>query len=269
MMYRGILTSVATILILGSCSYAENWSQSFPVTGPPELSVTTSDANVDVQPWDKNSVEIEVKTENVKIGPGGLEVTAHQDGNRITFEARDPRFSIGIHFNWHQRENVTIHVPTQANLTIATGDGHIKISGTRGSFDLRSGDGSQDVDSVTGSLRAKAGDGAIRVRGQFDKLDLYTGDGRIDATVLPGSKTASDWSLHTGDGQVTLDLPDDFGATVDLHTSDGHLELGLPLSVTGSLDKNSVRGVLNGGGGTVTVRTGDGSIHLGKTTASI
>jgi hypothetical protein len=268
-MNRGILASLAAILVLGVYSYADDWTRSFPVSAPPDLSVTTSDANVEVQPWDKNTVDIQVKTENLKIGHGGLEVSARQDGNRIIFEARDPKFSFGIHFNWHQQENVTIHVPVQANLSITTGDGRIRISGTRGSIDLHSGDGSQEVDSVSGSLEAKAGDGAIRARGKFDKLDLHTGDGRIEATALPGSKTASDWSLHTGDGQLTLELPEDFAATVDLHTSDGHLDLDLPLSVTGRLDKNSVRGVLNGGGGTVTVRTGDGSIHLKRTMASI
>lgn len=267
-MHRVIVGSFAVILALTTRLFADDWSKSFPLTGHPDLNVRTSDANVQVEPWDKSSVDVHIRTEHLKIGSGGLEIEARQDGNHITLETHEPHFSFSF-FSLRQRIEVTIHMPPQANIKITTGDGHIRVNGTQGTLDLRTGDGSQDVYSVAGSLRATAGDGAIRVRGRFDQLDLHTGDGRIEATVLPGSKTVSDWSLHSGDGRLTLELPQDFAATVDLHTSDGHLDLDLPLAVTGRLDKNSVRGVLNGGGGTVSVRTGDGSILLRKTTASI
>lgn len=268
-MRHGIIVAFAAILIFGATSYADDWNKSFPVTGRPDLTITTSDANVEVQAWDQNTVDVQVKTEHEKIGSGGLEITARQDGNHITVEAREPRFSFGIHVNWRQRADVTIHVPVEANVTVSTGDGRIRLTGTKGNFDLHSGDGSQEVDSVKGSLHASAGDGAIRVRGQFDSLDLHTGDGRIEATVLPGSKALTDWSLHTGDGRLTLELPQDFAAIVDLPTNDGHLDVDFPLTISGRLEKNSARGVLNGGGKTVSVRTGDGSIRLKKSESAL
>jgi DUF4097 and DUF4098 domain-containing protein YvlB len=129
---------------------------------------------------------------------------------------------------------------------------------------LQSGDGRQDIDSVEGALRAHAGDGHIQAAGRFDLLEITTGDGRIDARALPGSVMSSAWDLHAGDGTVTLQLPDNFAADVDLHTGDGHITTDVPISIQGSRNNSEVRGKLNGGGNSLTIRTGDGSIRLEK-----
>jgi len=56
----------------------------------------------------------------------------------------------------------------------------------------------------------------------------------------------------------------DYRADVDLHTSDGHIDLDIPVTTDGKLRENEVRGKINGGGSLMTIRTGDGSIHLRK-----
>jgi hypothetical protein len=64
----------------------------------------------------------------------------------------------------------------------------------------------------------------------------------------------------TGDGSVTLEIPEHFDGSLDAHTGDMH---GISLSnVTGRMARNTVRGDLGGGGRPVRVRTGDGSITL-------
>jgi putative adhesin len=73
-----------------------------------------------------------------------------------------------------------------------------------------------------------------------------------------------EWSLHTGDGSVTLRVPQTLVADVELHTNDGHISLNLPVEVNGRLGGNNIRGKLNGGGRTLSVHTGDGSITLGR-----
>ena len=59
-------------------------------------------------------------------------------------------------------------------------------------------------------------------------------------------------------------MPHDLSADVDLHTSDGHIDLDLPVSAEGKLRQNDIHGKINGGGPLLTIRTGDGSIHLKK-----
>jgi len=100
------------------------------------------------------------------------------------------------------------------------------------------------------------------VRGRFDVLDLRTGDGGIEAEVERGSKVSAAWTLRSGDGGITLRLPDDLSADLDAHTGDGHITLDFPVTVAGSISPSSVRGKLGAGGPPLRVQTGDGSIHL-------
>jgi len=102
------------------------------------------------------------------------------------------------------------------------------------------------------------------VDGRFDVLNLKTGDGSIEARVKSGSKVASSWRLNSGDGHINLWLPGDFSADVDAHTGDGHITMDVPVMVSGSLSRQSIHGKLNGGGGAVSISSGDGSIHVQK-----
>jgi DUF4097 and DUF4098 domain-containing protein YvlB len=131
-------------------------------------------------------------------------------------------------------------------------------------MDLESGDGRLEVEGVDGGLRAHSGDGHVRVRGRFDNLDISTSDGRIEAEALAGSSVGQGWNVSTGDGGVSLTIPENFAADLSLHTGDGHITLDLPVSVQGKYESNSIHGKLNGGGGLLNIHTGDGSIRLGK-----
>lgn len=242
---------------------ADEWSKTYSITGKPDLRVETSDANLRVDTWDKNTIEVHVTTKRYKIGEGGIKIIEHQNGDSVDLELRYPHHVFTIEFG-NSRVEVDIHMPREGRMNLQTGDGSIEVANFKGNMDLESGDGHQEIDSVDGTLRAKTGDGHIRASGRFDSLDLNTGDGRIDARVLPGSVMTTGWTLHTGDGSVHLQLPSNFAADVDLHTSDGHINLDFPVTVEGRLGEKNIHGKINGGGNLLTVHTGDGSIEIEK-----
>jgi DUF4097 and DUF4098 domain-containing protein YvlB len=250
---------------LAPLARADEWSKTYSIAGKPDLRVETSDANIHVDTWDQNNIEARVTTDRYKIGERGIRIIEHQSGDSVEIEVRFPH-SVGIiNFDWHsQRVDVTIHMPREGRVNLRTGDGRIELSRLKGEMELQSGDGREDIDGVDGVLHARTSDGRISANGRFDGLDLNTGDGRIEARVLPGSTMSSSWTLHTGDGSVTLQLPDTFAADVDLHTGDGHITVDMPVSVEGRLGEKNIRGKLNGGGNLLTVHTGDGSIRLEK-----
>ena len=185
-----------------------------------------------------------------------------QAGSHVRIEIKFARMTWGI----GQRSlTLTLKVPRESNLDLHTGDGSITVNGTKGDLKLNTGDGSIEVTGADGRLTASTGDGSVRVEGRFDMLDLHTGDGSVEAAATPGSATDSSWSVRTGDGPITLKLPADARATIDaLYRGDGAISLDLPVTVSGPVRRTEVRGTLNGGGGVVTLRTGDGSIHLQK-----
>ena len=153
-------------------------------------------------------------------------------------------------------------MPRMARLNIRTRDGRVEIRDLKGEFTVRTGDGRQWLDGLDGALSAESGDGRIEVSGRFDRLELHSGDGRIEARVESGSKLADSWRLRAGDGNIRLRLPKDLNADLDMHTGDGHIHFDMPLTVQGSARGHDIHGRLNGGGQSLSIRTGDGSIRV-------
>jgi len=245
-------------------AHADEWSKTYNLTGKPDLRVETSDANIHVTTWDQKTIEAKVITTRYKIGEGGIRIDEHQTGNSVEIEVRYPHNTFSIEWGQH-RVDVIIQMPREGRVNLRTGDGKIELSGLKGEMDLHSGDGSENLDAVEGKLRASTGDGHIRADGRFDQLDLKTGDGHVEVRAAAGSTLSAGWRLETGDGSVTLEIPAVTAADVDLHTSDGHIDLDMPVTTEGKIRENEIRGKLNGGGGgLLTIRTGDGSIHLRK-----
>jgi len=242
---------------------ADEWSKTYAISGKPDLHVETSDANIRVTTWDQNTIDAKIVTTGYKIGDGGIRIDEHQNGDSVEINVRYPHLEFGMGWK-HRRVEIIVQMPREGRVNLSTGDGRIELSGLKGEMDLNSGDGSEVLDGVDGKLRAKTSDGHIRAHGRFDELDLKTGDGRVEATATAGSAIGSGWRLETGDGSVSLDLPGDLAADVDLHTGDGHIDLEMPIATDGKVQGNHLHGKLNGGGSLLTVHTGDGSIHLGK-----
>jgi DUF4097 and DUF4098 domain-containing protein YvlB len=244
-------------------AFADEWSKTYNLTGKPDLRIETSDANIRVTTWDQNTIEAKVITTRYKIGEGGLRVDEHQNGDTVEIEARFPHHNFTVDWGNH-RVDVIIQMPREGRVNLRTGDGKIDLAGFKGDMDLHSGDGSENLEGVDGKLHASTGDGHITAQGRFDELELKTGDGHVEVRAATGSSLAAGWRLETGDGNVSLEVPGDLAADVDLHTSDGHIDLDMPVTTEGKIREGEVRGKLNGGGSSLTIRTGDGSIHLRK-----
>lgn len=251
------------LLLVLACVAArgDDWNKSYTVSARPELHVIANDANLRVVSWERSQIAVHVSTIGWRIAPDELRITEQQAGNRVDVELRTPHD--GLTFG-RRSITVEISVPRQLALDLHTGDGHIDVRDVGGDLRLTSGDGHITGAGLDGMLRVQTGDGHIRLDGRFDQVEIETGDGHIEAEAAPGSKIGPGWRIHTGDGNVNLRLPDDFSADLDAHTGDGHITLDLPVTVAGALRPNQVRGKLNGGGATLTIRTGDGSIRLAR-----
>jgi hypothetical protein len=256
------LVALAGLLVTLPAS-ADEWSKTYTISGRPDLRVETSDADIRVTTWDQNTIEAKVITTGYKIGEGGIRIDEHQSGDSVDLNVRYPH--MGLNVGWsHRRVEIIIQMPREGRVNLRTGDGKIELTGLKGEMDLNTGDGSEILDGVDGKLRAKTSDGHIRAHGRFSELDLKTGDGHVEVRAAAGSSLGSGWRLETGDGSVSLDLPGDLAADVDLHTGDGHIDLDMPITTEGKIHEGQVHGKLNGGGSLLTIHTGDGSIHLGK-----
>lgn len=280
--WTAILVLVCAAGLLAGTARAEEWSKKYAVSGKPDLRVETNDAHIEIDTWERKEIEARVSTRGWSISASGVRIIESQSGDRVSIQVRIPRYE--WHFGSSNRAvTITVMTPRETDLTaetgdghvsvkslsgkidVHTGDGHITVSSLRGAMRLRTGDGHVDGDNLDGKLDVQSGDGRVHVSGRFDELQLRTQDGSIDAEARPGSKITTEWYVTTGDGSVRLRIPADLNAELDAHTGDGRITVDFPVTMgAGTMSRSSVRGKLNGGGQPLRVRTGDGSINIGR-----
>jgi DUF4097 and DUF4098 domain-containing protein YvlB len=257
---------------------ADDYVKSFTVSNRASVRVETNDGSVSVTTGDTQQVEFRVEYHGYVLNKS-LEIESNQQGDQVELTARIPNkwhFSIGM----YRTLRIEVRMPKNADLQVRTGDGSIKANDLSGSIDLHSGDGSLTVSSLKGAVRlhtgdgsidgsdldgkcdAVSGDGRIRLAGRFDMLSARSGDGSVGVEALHGSKLDSSWSITSGDGSIDVALPGDLPVNIDASTGDGHISSDIPITMEGIISKSRVRGKMNGGGSTLTIHTGDGSIHL-------
>jgi len=259
-----IAVLIFSLPLLGLTASAEEWSKSYTVGAKPALHIDTNDAAIEITRGSGNTIAARVITENYTIGDGGLRISEHQDGDKVDLTVRIPSQS-GFHVNWHDRRvRLEIQVPAGTALDLHSSDGHINVDGTTGGARIDTGDGAVEVHNFTGNIRARTGDGHITVDGVLNEVYLHSGDGRIALTARPGSKMDRSWLIHTSDGRVEVNLPENFAAELYAHTGDGRITLDFPVTVNGAMERSHVRGKMNGGGELLEISTGDGSIRVGK-----
>ena len=93
-------------------------------------------------------------------------------------------------------------------------------------------------------------------------VDGSTGGGSISA-VLP-SELSETVKLSTGGGGISVSVPKTAAFNLDAKTSGGGVSTDLPVTVVGKMEHGRLQGPVNGGGKTVQLRSGGGSIHLKK-----
>ena len=270
------------IVATGGVGYVEREEKRFPVAGRPEVTLSTFDGAIEVRTWDQPEVLVEVEKHALdKDQIGDIEVRTEQNGNQVSVEVRIKSGSSG--WRIHRSAHLKVSLPASSDLVAKTGDGAIDVERVSGRIDLRSGDGSIRGQELSGDVVARTGDGSIRLDRVDGRLDLDTGDGSIVAAgkftrlrarsgdgsvrihVEAGSTALEDWDVVTGDGPVTIDLPDRFDAELDAHTGDGHVSVSdRVLSRTIESTKRTIRGRLGEGGHSFHLRSGDGSIRVGR-----
>jgi DUF4097 and DUF4098 domain-containing protein YvlB len=280
-------TAFAGILLVGAgivspaAVQADEVAKTFAVTGHARVRVQTDDGAVRVSTGDIKQVEIRVEYTGYKLDRD-LRVSTTQDGDSVEVIAKTTGgswFNFGVR---HSSLRVEVHMPKEADLEVNTGDGSVEADSINGNLDVRTGDGHITVEGAKGNIRLHTGDGHIEgreldgradittgdghvnIEGRFDALNIKTGDGSVTARANRGSTVAAQWNIHTGDGNVDLELPGDMQANLDASTHDGRISLGIPVMVEGTFSSTKIFGKMNGGGQAIVVRTGDGSIHLNK-----
>lgn len=276
------VAALALSALASSTALAQgNWDKTYNVSGKPSLQLELDDASVRVGSCG-GCRAVHIRVDWKDQDQSRWRVTEMQGGNGIHFQLKHRQEAHSwFGGGWHGRSpEVTVESPGEIDLTVHTGDGGVTVSGLRGALDLRTGDGGIQTDGTSGPLRVHTGDGGVQVRraegtlnastgdgsmtveGRFSQVEAHTGDGSVNVSLLPGSQLQAASSITTGDGSVSVRLPRDLRADLQANSGDGRIANNLPFASGTGNNAHHVHGQINGGGPTLRVTTGDGSISL-------
>lgn len=276
--------TVAALVLVPACVRAAEGSfdKTLTVNGNVTLNVSTGSGYIRINPGSDNQVHV---VGHVKAGTGGwMSGSSKSAEERVNEVVKNPpieqtgniiRVGKDQHLN-NVSIDYDITAPKDANLSagsgsgdlritnvgvnskLGTGSGNIVATGLNGSTSLDTGSGDITASlNGNGDVKAGTGSGNIKLTNVSGGLKAETGSGNIEVSGKPVSM----WKIGTGSGDVTIAV-NGAAFTLDASTGSGGIQTDVPMTVEGSLDKHHVVGKINGGGPTVRVETGSGSVHV-------
>ena len=271
------------------------------VAEPVELDVTTGSGSIEIAPGTGRQVTVK-GTIRVHRGGGRSDAEAEALVRRLEMdppiEVTGNTVRVG-HLDEDDRQNVSISyeitVPAATSVVSRTGSGSQTVAGLTGPVNVRTGSGEITLTDIGGAVEAGTGSGSITAEGIAGAFEGTTGSGSISVVqtasgavaVTTGSGNvrlsgvessarartgsggitiagvpAGPWDIETGSGSVNLRVPADTAFSLDARSSSGGVETSHAVTMTGSIERGTLRGDVRGGGALVHVRTGSGGIRI-------
>ncbi|HET6568857.1 MAG TPA: DUF4097 family beta strand repeat-containing protein [Rhodothermales bacterium] len=197
---------------------------------------------------------VDLKTAGGSIAVRSLSGEAHLKTSGGSLEVRDIDGVVQAHTS-----GGSIRASDLRNgATLETSGGSITASGLTGALKLETSGGSITAENVDGTLYAHTSGGSIRVAPLRGSVQAETSGGSVTAELVgqPDGKI----DLSSSGGSVTLHVDPSVHASIDAASSGGRVRLEVP--VRGSVERNHVRGDLNGGGPVLTLRSSGGGVNI-------
>jgi hypothetical protein len=213
-----------------------NVSISYTISVPPDTAVDsrTGSGSIEIEGL-RRDVDAHSGSGSIRIRDAGGDVTAETGSGSITAER------IGGAFAGRSGSGSIRGTGVAGAITAHTGSGSIEVSQDgAGDVSATSGSGSIVLSGVRGGVQASTASGTVRVAGQ---------------------QTAA-WELASSSGGIVVELAGQPKFTLDARTGGGRIETDYPVAVSGTTERRSLRGAVNGGGPLLHIRTNSGSIRV-------
>ena len=228
----------------------ETFDQTYAFAPGDLLELDNTNGNVQIEAWDRQEIHI-LATKKIKASSSAKAEAAMQD-LQIEVEPASGRIRVDTHYprnkdRWFSSESSSVRyeikIPASADLDVSTVNGNVKI------------------DSISGDLEVGTTNGHVAVSEAGGRLSARTTNGSINAE-LSAVAMGEDMVFRTTNGGITLSIPAATQANLTARTTNGSIKTDFPITVQGTFSRNRLEGELNGGGGSIELRTTNGSIHI-------
>lgn len=149
---------------------------------------------------------------------------------------------------------------SSGNMRLHTSGGSLRLSDLKGKIDAQTSGGSVNGNDLDGDIRTSTSGGTVRLANIAGSIEASTSGGSMDVSI---SKLGQYVRLSTSAGNVNVTMPLDRG--LDLNLKGNRVQLPQTISrFEGDIEKDYVRGRLNGGGVAVNISANSGSVYINR-----
>lgn len=246
MKHAAILALVLSSTIFGADFKDVN--KTVPLPGNGLVEIETHKGSIRVSVWDRQEVDIQARIEAEPGSPmdrrrfDATEVRIDSSPNSVQIRTYYPNFVFDDDGN-NPEVRYTIKMPKTARLTIRDHRSRTEVTGLEGALDLTTHRGSAHLQGLGGPLR----------------LDSYRGDAHVDFASFTAAS-----SVTTYRGTIDVSMPKT--SRFELQTDIGRrgaidTDFTLITHTIGSRNEG-MRGAVNGGGPSLTIKAGRGEVRL-------
>ncbi len=202
-----------------------------------------ANGGITVEGWNRNEIFVRAKVQAwSRWDDDAMDIASEIEVLADSREIRADGPRMGRREGWSVSYEVM--VPYESNLSLETVNGGIKVLGVHGNNDFRASNGGITLDQVGGDVRGRTTNGGIHVELDGDEWD------------------GAGLDVQTTNGGVTMDIPDDFRATLTSGTVNGGLRIDFPIVVQGRINRRHITTDLNGGGTPIRAVTTNGGVTI-------
>ena len=145
----------------------------------------------------------------------------------------------------------------EGKINLRTSGGSISLDNLRGTISAITSGGSIKANELRGESIVKTSSGSVILHEIYGSIEASTSAGSIDAEILELGKSLN---LSVSAGNMTVKMPMDKGVTFDCTAQ--NIEADPMNNFSGTVEKKSIRGKLNGGGIPVNLKVGSGTLTM-------
>lgn len=277
---KRVLTGVLTVLLgLSGCIIVVNcgadWAKekfsrtvelSAPMTDESTLRIDSTNGSITVRGAETTEAVMTVTIEGRAATKERAQELAEQ--TEVLLESYDGGLRTVINAPKKTKtESVNVSfdatVPASASLEVNTTNGNVEFSALRGDMTADTTNGNVKMTQVKSvRLDAESTNGNITLEQvSAGSVSVETTNGSIHAAIASAENTPLNARMETTNGSITLVLPAEVSAKVEASTVNGKIDSGLNFA-SAERNKDSLRGTLGAGEGTIELETTNGSIHI-------
>jgi DUF4097 and DUF4098 domain-containing protein YvlB len=229
-----MLLTAAAILSIAISVNAETRKEFRYTVGPgATISIVNENGTVIVRPSTARQVSIVTTLQSPKV-----EIDSNQNGNRITARTHVLQKTTAD----QTRVDYEVSLPQDANVSIDSGIGQIRVENMQGNITVEADDANVDITGVSNSaVQIQTVNGKVNLSNVKDSRLLVTSTGgNVQLTSVSGPKI----SVKTTTGNILFVGEFEGGGTYLLMSHSGDVDVRLPSNASVDLSARSVKGAV-------------------------